>query len=108
MIIHLFPEQGQKLMLKVIENKGCSAAARLADRGWEAGLSWKSLITDLPYVDGDWPCQLERATFDPHRAHTPWPITKKIDTGDYIGAPTVQIRPWRLLGKSVKYNEKIS
>ena len=47
------------------------------------------------------------AIFDPH---TTQPITKTIGTGDYVGGPTavpnlVQIRPWGLLDKWVKYNE---
>ena len=27
------------------------------------------------------------AIFDPHRINTPWPITKKFGTGDYVGCP---------------------
>ena len=27
------------------------------------------------------------AIFDPHRINTPWPITKKFGTGDYVGDP---------------------
>jgi len=27
------------------------------------------------------------AIFDPHRINTPWPITKKFGTGDYVGGP---------------------
>jgi len=27
------------------------------------------------------------AIFDPHRIHTPWPITKKFGTGDYVRGP---------------------
>ena len=27
------------------------------------------------------------AVFDPHRIHTPWLITKKFGTGDYVGGP---------------------
>jgi len=38
-------------------------------------------------VNGDWLCQWEMAIFDPHRIHTPWPITKKIGTSDCVGNP---------------------
>ena len=50
------------------------------------------------------------AIFDPHRIHTPWPITKKLIQVIISVAPTavpnlVQIRRWGLLGKWVKYND---
>ena len=35
--------------------------------------------------NGDWLCQWEMAIFDPHRIHTPWPITKKFVASDYVG-----------------------
>jgi len=38
-----------------------------------------------PCVNGDWLCQWEMAIFDPHRIHTPWPITKKIVASNYVG-----------------------
>ena len=40
-----------------------------------------------PCVNGDWLCQWEMAIFDPHRLHTPWPITKKFVASDYVGDP---------------------
>ena len=40
-----------------------------------------------PCVNGDWLCQWEMAIFDPHRIHTPWPITKKFVASDYVGDP---------------------
>ena len=50
------------------------------------------------------------AIFDPHRIHTPWPITKKFGTGDYVGGPYGCAKfganvDGGLLGKWVKYNE---
>jgi len=54
------------------------------------------------------------AIFDPHRIHTPRPITKNFGTGDYVGGPygcdKFGANPsidGGLLGKWVKYNEKI-
>ena len=41
-----------------------------------------------PCLNVDWLCQWEMAIFDPpHRINTPWPITKKFGTGDYVGGP---------------------
>jgi len=40
-----------------------------------------------PCVNGDWLCQRERATFDPHRIHILWPITKKFVASDYARDP---------------------
>ena len=49
-------------------------------------------------VNVDWPCQWERANFDPLKNQHPSTDRQKIVTGDYVGDPTamlnlVQIRP---------------
>ena len=62
-----------------------------------------------PCVNDDWPCQWERAIFDPpHTEFTPLNRSQKFGTGDYVGGPYGCAKfganmPTGALGKWVNY-----
>ena len=43
--------------------------------------SASTVLTATGFVNGRWQFST------PHRIHTPWPITKKFGTGNYVGSP---------------------
>ena len=85
---------------------GMYALRSTADRKSYHGLrgSASPVLTATGFVNGRWQFST------PHRINTPWPITKKFGTGDYVGGPYGFAKfganpSMGLLGKWVKYNQ---
>jgi len=102
-------------VLRVINEKVSEELSRVYKRNMSRYLSLAVAFTTnfngqiTGCVNDDWPCQWERAIFDPpHTEFTPLNRSQKFGTGDYVGGPYGCAKfganmPTGALGKWVKY-----
>ena len=87
-----------------------SSVHLFAKAGANLKVPCERFIIQYHCVNGDWLCQWKMAIFDPHRIHTPWPITKNlvqvIMSAVHTAVPNlVQIRPRGASGQMGENNE---